>query len=81
MRMKELKVNKQKALKYVNPILAADFVLLAASGLFRSFIPYDIYRIVHPWMGYLLAALVATHIYLNWAWVKQNYLKPKKKAD
>lgn len=72
-------MNKQKALKIVNPILAVDFLLLVATVLLRPLLPYDFYRVAHPIPGVLLVALVATHIHLNWAWIKQNYLKPAKK--
>lgn len=71
-------MNKQKALKVVNAVMAADFLLLILTVLFRAALPYDFYRIAHPATGFLLAALVGTHLHLNWGWVKQNYFKAKR---
>jgi uncharacterized protein (DUF697 family) len=71
-------MNKQKTLKVVNAVMAADFLLLLLTVVFRPVLPYDVYRIAHPVMGYLMAALAAAHIHLNWGWVKQNYLKGKR---
>jgi len=73
-------MNKQKALKVVNAILALDFAVLILTVLFRSALPYELYQVAHPIPGYLLLVLVAAHLYLNWGWVKQNYLKAKPKA-
>ncbi len=68
-------MNKQKALKVVNAVMAADFLFLLLTVVFRTILPYDVYRIAHPILGYLLAVLAAMHLHLNWGWIKQNYLK------
>lgn len=73
-------MNKQKALRIVNVVLAIDFLLVALAGIFRAFIPYELFYRAHPIGGYLLAALVAVHVYLNWTWIKQNFLKNAKKT-
>jgi len=73
-------MNKQKALKVVNPILAIDFLVLVCSVLFRPVISYEMYQKVHPLLGFLFFILVGTHVFLNWSWISQNYLKKANKG-
>lgn len=68
-------MDKQKALKGVNLLLGITFLSVALSGVFHSWIPYVLYRQVHPLAGFLLVILVVMHVYLNWAWIKLNFLK------
>jgi hypothetical protein len=72
-------MKKQQFFKPVVILLAIDFFLLAFSGLFHEYIPYDTYRIVHPIYGYILIACVVIHVFLNWAWVKSNIFAKKPK--
>ncbi len=71
-------MNKKIILKRVNIILFLDFTVLALSGLLNRFIPYEIFRFLHPVAGGLMVLLVIMHLYLNWNWVKSN-LKPAEK--
>jgi hypothetical protein len=68
-------MNKFQALKVVNPLVAVVFLVLAGTGIFRELIPDEIYRIVHPYAGYLFVTLIAVHLYLNWGWIKTTILK------
>jgi len=68
-------MNKFQALKIVNPLVAMVFMVLAGSGIFHEFIPYEIYRIIHPSAGYLFVILIAVHLYLNWGWIKTTIFK------
>lgn len=71
-------MQKNKALKIVNLILAFLFVGIAISGIFQDFIPYETFRTFHPLTGYALVITVCIHIFLNFNWIKVNYLKRKK---
>lgn len=67
-----------KALRIVNVVLALDFLVMATTGLFRDWIPYNVFRTIHRPAGYILVFLILVHIYLNKNWIIQNYFKKKK---
>ncbi|HCT62787.1 MAG TPA: hypothetical protein DIC19_01665 [Erysipelotrichaceae bacterium] len=71
-------MQKNKLLKIVNLILAFLFVSIAISGIFQDYIPYELFSKFHPLTGYALVITVAVHIFLNFNWIKANYLKRKK---
>ncbi len=71
-------MNKQKMLKVLNPLLGLDIAALAGSVALRNILPPDFYPTVHPVLGVLLFLLAGTHVVLNWAWIRQNYLKKAK---
>jgi hypothetical protein len=70
-------MNKQTALRIVVVLMAADFLSLVATVLLRTIIPYEIYSVAHPVIGFLFIAFAGTHAYLNWGWIRQNYFKRK----
>jgi len=70
-------MNAQKALRVVNLCLALDFLVVALLGVFHELVPWDLFTAVHPVAGFLLVALVATHLYLNRKWIVQTYLKKR----
>ena len=73
-------MKKTDLLKVINIILALDFLIIAGTALSRDFIiDTGYYRQFHAYPGFLLIALVATHLFLNWKWVKTTYFKTKKK--
>jgi hypothetical protein len=75
-------MNRVKALKITNLLLFFVFLGIAISGLtamlFPGLIPYATFRVAHPLTGAALVALVVTHLFLNFNWIKANYLKKKK---
>ena len=71
-------MNKQKLLKPVNVMMAIDFVCLSGTAMFDDAIPKDIYGIIHPIFGYIFVLCVVFHVFLNWAWVKSNFIITKK---
>ncbi len=71
-------MNKQKSLRVINVLIAILILLLAGTAAFNETIPYNIYSKIHPLIGYLLATFVLLHVYLNFSWIKANYLKPSK---
>jgi hypothetical protein len=68
-------MKKQKALKIVNPLLSLAFATVALTGIFQGLIPWEVYHLLHPIAGYTAAALVATHVTLNWSWIAMNYFR------
>jgi len=71
-------MNKQKLLKPVNVMMAIDFVCLSGTAMLDDAIPKDIYGIIHPIFGYIFVLCVVFHVFLNWAWVKSNFIITKK---
>ena len=75
-------MNKVKALKYVNIVLAILFVMVAVPGMLQSQFPgiidYSVFRRIHPLAGNLFILAVIAHIYLNFNWIKANFLKKRK---
>lgn len=72
-------MNKQKMLKWVNAAMAITFLMTASGGVVRYFfpdvIPYENFRLLHPNAGILLVALILCHIWLNFGWIRANFLK------
>jgi len=71
-------MKKADLLKILNIILALDFIIIAGTALLRNFIiETGYYRQFHAYPGFLLIALVAVHLFLNWNWVKNTYFRKK----
>ena len=75
-------MNKAGALKLVNPLLFLSLVIQALTGIMIAlnfFIsnPKLLESIVelHKNNGFIFVMLVATHIYLNWSWIKGQFFK------
>ena len=70
-------MNRQIALKIVNPILGLLFVFQVASGFAMKFGGdwYEIWEDAHGICAYALIVLLALHVWLNWSWIKANFLK------
>lgn len=68
-------MKKTKALKWMNLLLALVFLSQAASAFLRTVIPYEIFRVLHGYGGYVLLMLVLLHVALNWRWVTSQFRK------
>jgi hypothetical protein len=80
MREEKSNMTKQQLLKPVNAILACDFLCLACTAMLDDVLPREVFRRVHPMFGLILIACVASHVFLNWAWIKNTMLKRAKSA-
>ena len=67
-------MNKAQALKILNPILAILILFQALSGLLPYLVPYSAHRAG----GIALVVGVGLHLFLNWGWVRANFLKRSK---
>jgi len=71
-------MNKQKALKIVNILLALMVIGILTSAILHDYIDKEIFEKVHPLGGFTLIILIIIHLSLNWSWVKSTYFKAKK---
>jgi hypothetical protein len=72
-------MDKNTALKVVNPALAVLILNQPFSGLLYLVIGWDFFESLHVGGGILLVLLVALHLMLNWRWVTTNFFKSGKK--
>lgn len=55
--------------------MAISLALLIVTVLLHEILPHAVYEAVHPFIGTVFLLLAAVHIFLNWGWIKANYLK------
>jgi membrane-bound ClpP family serine protease len=67
-------MNKVKALKILNPIVALLFLSQAVTALL-IFLAGDAFVPAHLIGGGCLVLCGSAHLALNWAWVKMQYFK------
>jgi hypothetical protein len=68
-------VNKNTALKIVNPILAILMLNQPFSGLLLSVTHWETFEGLHVVGGVLLFVFAVVHVMLNWKWVTSNFGK------
>jgi hypothetical protein len=77
-----LSMNRLKYLRVVNIIIALLVLSLLVSAmtrkLFPALIPYQTFSLMHPLIGFTFVLFICLHIFLNFNWIKANYLKKKK---
>ncbi len=72
-------MKKNKILRIVNLLLAIDLLIIITTAVFSEYIyPTGYYRTLHVLPGTIFVALIAVHIFLNWAWIKSNYINKKR---
>jgi thiosulfate reductase cytochrome b subunit len=74
-------MDKIGLLRIVNPVLFCVLALQVITGLVMffnlAFPGIPLVLIVHRYNALLLIALAATHITLNWTWIKANYFRKR----
>lgn len=70
-------MNKQKALKILNPLLLIAAALQLVNVVMLKLEPPAFAYQVHEWNGYVLISLAILHLILNWSWFKSNFLGKK----
>lgn len=68
-------MQKLQTLKIVNTFLAIAFLTLETTAMFHDYIPYSIYRRIHPLAGNTFSTMAVIHVVLNYEWIKKNRLK------
>jgi hypothetical protein len=68
-------VNKNTALKVVNPILALLILNQPFSGLLLAVTDWEFFEGLHVVGGVLLLVFAVVHLMLNWKWVTSNFRK------
>ena len=76
-------MKKSELLRYVNPPLAFSFLIQTGTALIIfSEIKLKSKALlfgVHEYNGLCLITLAATHIFLNWSWIRVTFFPAKKK--
>ena len=62
-------------LKILNPILAVVLLIQIITGLLHGIFTRDMFETIHGSGAGILLACVILHLFLNWGWVKANFLK------
>lgn len=70
-------MSKIKALKVVNVILLILLSNQAATGMLGMKLPHWAFEWGHKHAAFVLLAVAAVHLVLNWNWVKANYFSRK----
>ena len=65
-------MNRQKALRVLNPVLFLLVLLQGVTGFFREGM-YSVFKATHPVVGGLILLCGGFHLFLNWPWVKSQY--------
>ena len=78
-----MQINKLLFLKIVNPLLGLAFLFQISSGFAMGFDSshVELWAETHEVCAWILIALLALHIWLNWGWIKTNMLKLGAKKD
>lgn len=74
-------MNKNAALRIVNPIMAALILAQPLSAFLLSLTDWDVFEGVHIAGGVCLLIGAVVHVLLNWSWVKMNFLKKAAKKS
>lgn len=71
-------MSKNKWLKIVNPVMFVSFAIQAVTGIMMSAHKGSTaIAEMHEHNGILLVFLITAHLYLNWDWVRANFLKKR----
>jgi len=73
-------MNKTKALKILNPVLAVLILNQPLSIYLHESTHHEAFEFLHVGGGVLLVLSAALHLILNWSWVKVNFFPRKSTA-
>ena len=68
-------MKKASWLKVINLLLFVVILNQAMSGLLHDQLSPGAFEILHESAAYVLLALVALHLWLNWTWIANNFLR------
>ncbi|MFC1652543.1 hypothetical protein ACFL3F_02375 [Planctomycetota bacterium] len=67
-------MNRQHALKSLNPLLALLFITQLSTGLFGGSLSHETFELLHKGGAIVLTLVVLVHVSLNFNWIKAQYL-------
>ena len=70
-------MNRNLALKILNPLIALLMVSVFAAAFGREALPYWAFEVFHKGAAGLLLLGMLLHLALNWGWIKASYLGRK----
>ena len=73
-------MDKQSILRKVNVIMAILLFLQPISGLLLAATDWEFFEGTHVIGGIALLCFAVIHLWLNWGWVRVNFLKASKSA-
>jgi hypothetical protein len=76
-------MNKIELLRSVNAVLLITFIIQAGTGV-MLFFSLDVgnpefVANIHKYIGLLFIILALLHVYLNWGWLRANFLTKHQK--
>ena len=71
-------MNKQTALKVVNPLLGLLIINQFLTGTFHLYLSNRTFNVLHEWSGWALLILSIVHVVLNWGWIKVQLLRRRR---
>jgi uncharacterized membrane-anchored protein len=71
-------MNKQKILKWLNLALFLLLIVQMLSGVAALFGLGSSSLALHIYAGLAMFVIILAHLWLNWGWVKLNFLARKK---
>lgn len=71
---------RQKLLKIDNALIGTVFVSQAITGIGHELFSHEVFEALHGPGGLILVAGVALHVYLNWNWIRTQYLNKSTEA-
>jgi hypothetical protein len=74
-------MRKTATLRFVNPLLLTAVLVQVVTGVGMWLFEWDAVRGVHIASAMILVVLAATHLTLNWPWVREAYRRQAKVSD
>lgn len=68
-------MQRNTALKIVNPLLGALALSQILSGVCHDFLPRQLFWTVHRAVGLSFAVAAVLHVILNWNWIRANFFR------
>ena len=68
-------MNRNLALKILNPVLGLLALNQVLTGLFGDALPPEAFEVLHEGGGIAFGIAALLHLALNWNWIKASYIR------
>ena len=68
-------MNRNTALKILNPVLGVLVLNQLLTGFFAEDLPHEAFEILHEGGAFVFAAAILLHVTLNWNWVISSFIR------